>query len=480
MKKLLYPVILGIACLSFISVLLLLSDSSSFPVIPDIQEEDRPQEESELQKEDYRLLSTTEYDTVFLSMYPIDTYREEDYAYYRGMTLFKGAFCIPSVSVLEDYMQRIADSGNTVTTYYLGIRPELTDPQKLQKLLAQYPGVTFEIILPYLSSEYWQGLSQEDYEQLLSSYRNFLLAIPKISEANFYFFGHQEWLIANPGNYLEDGQLSEDISRTIMTYSDRDHGSLVTSKNAADIADALAGLTGSLRTAPPAYPDLSEYCVVFFGDSVIGNFTDSTSIPGVVAGLTGAETYNCGYGGNSAAMNPDSPISLPGIVDAFFQKDLTLLPEGIQVHDGVASYLENASADKKLCFVINYGLNDYFNGYPIASEDPYDITTYCGAVRSAVATIRENAPSAQIILCTPTFTAAFENGMEPHGEEGNVLFDYVTAILSLSRELQTDVLDSYHELGITPRNENQHLADKIHPNSACRFRIGALISRLIR
>lgn len=478
MKKLLYPALCGIACISFISVSLLLWGPSAFPDTPGMQE-NSPQEESALQEEDYLRLSSTEYDTAFLSMYPIDTYREEDYAYYRGMTLFKGAFCIPSVSVLKDYMQRIADSGNTVTTYYLGIRPELTDPRELQKLLRQYPGVTFEIILPYLSAGYWQGLSQEDYEKLLASYRAFLLAIPKISEANFYFFGHQEWLIANPANYLEDGQLSEDIARTVMTYSDRDHGSLVTKKNAASIADALAGLTASLRTDPPAYADLSGYCVVFFGDSVIGNFTDSTSIPGVVAGLTGAETYNCGYGGNSAALGPESTISLPGIVDAFFLGDLALLPDGTQVYDGTAAYLENAPSGKELCFVINYGLNDYFDGFPIESEDPYDITTYCGAVRSAVSTIRENAPSARIILCTPNFTSAFDNGTEPHGEQGTVLFDYVTAILDLSGELQTDVLDSYHELGITPKNESQHLADRIHPNTACRFRIGALLSRLI-
>lgn len=475
-----FPVVCGIVFLIILFVFLILSNPSAFRSTPDIQEEVWTQENREQQKEDYRLLSTTEYDTVFLSMYPIDTFREEDYAYYRGMTIYKAACCIPSFSVLEDYMQHIADSGNTVTTYYLGIRPELTDPKELRKLLKQYPDATFEIILPYPSSEYWQSLSQEDYEKEMTTYRDFLRAAPRISEANIYFFGSQEWLIANPGNYLENGQINEDVSRTLLTHSDREHGYLITSKNASHFADALATLTAALRTAPPTYADLSEYCVIFFGDSVIGNYTDSTSIPGVVAGLTGAEAYNCGYGGHSAALGPNSFISLPGIVDAFFQRDLTLLPDDTQVYDGVASYLENASADKELCFVINYGLNDYFSGYPIESDDPYDIVTYCGAIRSAVANIRKNAPSAHIILCTPTFTAAFDNGMEPHGEEGNVLFDYVNAILDLSRELQTDALDTYHELGITPANENQHLIDQIHPNAACRFRIGSLISRMLQ
>lgn len=431
-----------------------------------------------LKKEDYRLISTMEYDTVFLSMYPIDTYREEYYSYYRAMTLFKSSYCIPSFSVLKDYMRRIDRSDNAVTTAYLGIRPELVDIDKLQEFLTRHPGITFEIVLSYPSSEYWQSLSQKDYDRTIAAFRDFLMTVPNISEANFYFFGAEEWLIANPANYQDRWLVNTDIARTLMTHSDRDHGYLITAENAAGSADRLAELTESLRAAPPKYPDLSDRCVVFFGDSVIGNYTDSTSIPGVVAGLTGAEVYNCGYGGNSAALGPDMSISLPGIADAFFQEDLSRLPYDTQVYIGISDYLKNTSFEKQTCFVINYGLNDYFCGYPLSAENPYDIATYCGAVRSAVAIIRDNQPDAQIILCTPNFIAAFEDGTEPH--EGFVLIDYVNAVLSLSKELETDVLDNYHELGITHENQGQHLADQVHPNFAARYLIGSRLSGLIR
>lgn len=434
---------------------------------------------SESQKYDYRQIASTEYDTVFLSMYPIDTFREEDYAYYRGMTLLKSTFCIPSLSVMKDYMRQISESGNHVTTAYLGIKPESVDPGKLQKLLELYPDITFEIVLAYPSARYWQNLSQRDYERTLSAFCGFLTAAPEIPNASFYFYGSEEWLIANPGNYLEDWLVNEDIAGMITTHSDSGHGYLVTAENAADTARALTELTGTLRSAPAVYPDLSDHCIVFFGDSVIGNSTDSTSIPGVVSGLTKAEIYNCGYGGNSAAMTPDIPISLPGIVDAFFRQDLSSLPPDTQVYRGMSAYLDNSPSGKKLCFVINYGLNDYFSGYPVSSEDPYDITSYSGALRTAVAAIRENAPDARIILCTPNFSAIFENGTEPHGVEGSVLTDYVDALLALSQELQTDVLDNYHDLGITPENQGQYLADQVHPNNFCRFLIGSALSRLI-
>lgn len=435
---------------------------------------------NELQRADYQQIASMQYDSVFLSMYPIDTYREEDFSYFRGMTLFKASYCIPSFSVLKNYLRHLSSSGNQITTAYLGIRPDLTDPRKLQKLLSGYPDITFEIMLAYPSSEYWKALTQKEYEDTLAAYLDFFSAAPEIPEANFYCFGTQEWLTANPGNYQDDWSVNENVARTLMAYSDRDHGFLITAENSSACAEALTTLTFSLRSAPAAYPDLSNRCVVFFGDSVIGNYTDSTSIPGVVSGLTGAEVYNCGYGGNSAAMMPGLLISLPGIIEAFFQGDLSVLPEETQVYAGISSYLENASPDRQICFVINYGLNDYFSGYPISSEEPYNIATYSGAVRTAVKLIREYEPDAQIILCTPNFSSVFDNGTEPHGTDGLVLTDYVNAVLSLSEELQTDVLDNYHDLGITPENEGQYLADQVHPNDTCRFLIGSNLSRMIR
>lgn len=427
---------------------------------------------SRLQRLDYQRIADTAYDTVFLSMYPIDTYREEDYAYFRGMTLFKSSYCIPSLSVLKDYMRHIADSGNQVTTAYLGIKPELTDPERLRELLGRYPDITFEIVLPYPSADYWRALSREDYEQELSAYCNFLTSVPEIQEANFYFFGAREWLIANPGNYVGHWSANEEISQMLMAYSDRDHGALVTAENAAAWAQALTSLTYALRESPQVYPDLSGQCIVFFGDSVIGNYTGSASIPGVVSGLTGAAVYNCGHGGDSATL-------APATIDAFFREDLSAFPEDSQPYAGTAAYLESRPTDGQPCFVINYGLNDYFSGIPMSSEDPYDTATYCGALRTAVKLIRENAPGARVILCTPNFSSAFQNGTEPHGTDGLVLEDYVDALLSLAEELDTDVLDNYHSLGITPANEGQYLADQVHPNEACRFLIGSNLAQLL-
>lgn len=433
-----------------------------------------------LQRQDYQMISSTAFDTAFLSMYPTDSYHEEDFLYFRAMTLFRASYCIPGKSALDGYMKRIAKSGNTVHTVYLGIRPDRISPKELLAVTSLYPSVTFEAILAYPSAEYWRQLTPEEYESLLRSYHDFLSAAPDLAGVNLYLYASKEWLIANPANYRDLWQLNEDLSKTVMLNSDRDHSYLVTAANAPLLADELALVTEKLRDFPPSHPDLSDSCIVFFGDSVIGNYTDSASIPGVVSGLTGALSYNCGYGGNTAASHSDIPVSLPGIVDAFLRADLSAIPREYQVYQGLSSFLENPpAADKSMCFVINYGLNDYFRGLPVSSQDPFDTATYCGAVRTAVQSLRSAYPQAQIILCTPTFSSRFQDGTELHSDAGGRLSDYADAIISLSEELDTLVLDNYYGLGITHDNQGAYLEDQVHPNADCRYKIGCRLTELI-
>lgn len=420
------------------------------------------------QREDFQRISSQKYDTVFLSMYPLDYYAEEDYSYYRAMDILKASYCFPKVSKFRQYMNQIEKSQNQVHTVYLGIRPDLINAKDLVSFIALWPDRNFEVILSYPSADYWRSLSAHSYESALAKYTELLLAAPTVPNAGFYFIGSQEWLIANPANYETEFTANPSVTKTIMLNSDCNHQYLVTESNAQSFADSLANLTADLR-AGREYPDLSEYCVVFWGDSVIGSYNDSASIPGVFSGLTGATVFNCGYGGNSAAMGSEQQITLPGIADAFFAGDLTVLPEREQVYAGTADYLKQSPAAKKNCYVISYGLNDYFNGYPISSADPYDTATYSGALRTSVDTIRANDPEARIVLCTPNRIGLFESGTEPHGVSGNVLEDYADAVIDLADELKTDVLDNYTMLGITPENWAQYLEDGVHPNSSCRF-----------
>lgn len=424
------------------------------------------------QREDYRRIASEVYDSVFLSTYPVPGLENEDFIHYLGTNTLVASYSIPSKKVLEDYVARIAQSGNVIGKIYLGVRPDLISSEDVMALSAAYPGVVFDIFLSYPSLDYWCRLSDTDCHELLYAYGDFITDLILEERIRLYSLGSSEWLIANPHNYESDFSVQPSIARKVLLlpYTGQDY--LLTADNAAAFLDNLTLLVTGERSTPSVYPDYSDRAVVFFGDSVIGNYTDSTSIPGVVSGLTGATVYNCGYGGNSAALWSDIPISLPGIVRALADGDVSSVPTDAQAYAGIGAYLESPPTGKALSFVISYGLNDYFLGLPLSGPDPYDITTYTGAIRTAVDTLQSNFPEAQIILMTPTFCTYFNNGTEKQSEAGGVLTDYVDAVLSLGEELSVTVMDNYRELGINIQNSSEYLGDGCHPKESGCYLIG--------
>ena len=436
----------------------------------------RPSKE---EKADLKLLSEAEYDSVLLSMFPTDNFEEGDFAYYRGMTLVKTSYSIPDYNTLKTYMNRIAKSGNTIHTIYLGVKPNQLSSKELLSLLQKYPNVTWEIILAYPSLHYWKQLSDEAVLSTLQAYRDFSTELIETAMPNLhlYSFCAAEWLISNPYNYAEEFLATQDISRTIMLHADADHAYLLTSENTVNVFDSLTRLVTSQRTSPTVYPDLSDWDIVFFGDSIIGNYNDSTSIPEVVSALTNAHVYNCGQGGTSAAYNVTGEASLTEMTDAFIRKDTANFSSDSQAFKGLNSYYQSGSPDRQLCFVLHYGLNDYYCGLPVTTSDPYDITSFSGALRTSISRLKEAYPNACILLSAPNYTSYHSNGTEIQTEAGGVVTDYVNAVLAIAAENNCLVLNNYTEAGINAENHTVYLSDGCHPNERGRFIVGSLMAQ---
>lgn len=434
--------------------------------------------QSLIQCRDFQRISYEVYDTVFLSMFPIDNYKEADFSYYRGLTVLKTDNILQDSSDLERYFNHIAETDNPVSTAYLGIYPERVTVAEISELARNYPSISFEILLFAPSAAYWQKLSEEEYSKNMNAYQEFLTDAGQCSDAKFFFLSAESWLINNPANYIDDISLNEDITLNILKQTFCDRLYQITADNSNELAQKMNREITIVREYATAYPDFAQYEIIFWGDSVIGNYTDSTSIPGVVNGLTGATVYNCGYSGNSASLGPETSVSLPGIVKAFFEKDLSEIPTETQIYEGFLSYINAPHIDKKTCYVIHYGINDYFRGHPISSDDPLDITTYAGAIRNAVACIKENSPDSQIILCTPIYCGYATD--EPD-EPGVIhLQEYVDAVFTLAEELDVDVLDNFYAMGVNSSNYEEYLLDMVHPNEKCRFMIAQKVIESIR
>ena len=214
--------------------------------------------------------------------------------------------------------------------------------------------------------------------------------------------------------------------------------------------------------------------LVFMGDSIFDAHRDGTGIPYLTAVQCDADVYNLAIGGTAAALDDGEPAEnenwsswcLVGMVKALKGEVPTSVFEGTNAK----AVLDTPGVDfsETDYFIIEYGVNDFFEGIPLDdSGTAFNLYTYVGALRYAVVNLRELAPDATIILCSPHYCQFFKNNQ--YIGDGNVLsnahgtlFNYKGKCLYVVREQQTEQLDAYFDLGIDGYTAKEYLEDGIH------------------
>ena len=112
---------------------------------------------------DMKRIHTEEYDTLFMSMYSTEFYKESDFMYYRAMDTLRTDYCIPNGKLVRWYFDKVKASGNLVEHVYLGVDPERTSKEDIVLLLQENPDTFFEVVLPYPSIEYWTDMKEEKF-----------------------------------------------------------------------------------------------------------------------------------------------------------------------------------------------------------------------------------------------------------------------------------------------------------------------------
>lgn len=422
-----------------------------------------------------KILKESEYNCVFLSMFPIDTFREEDFSHYRADDVLLLKYEIPSYQILKRYVKDVKLSGNEMHSVYLGIDPRKVSAKQILELHDAFPEVTFEVFPAYRRLSDW--MNDWRFEK---TYNAYLDLTEKLLDQNFihvYSFFAQEWLIADDANYVKGTLLTEQVAGKVYVYADVAHHCIFTKQNIANVFHSFNRLLVDAKENGYKFPDFSSWDVVMFGDSIIGNYVEHDSIPGLLSAMTGARTYNCGWGGASASGTEAS--SGNNVINAYLTKDLSSIPVDVAARDGIQKRLEdeaNASG-QKLLFVLHYGINDYLNGRPLDNEkDPLDAETFCGAMRKMIETLRENRPDAKILLIAPNTITCFENGSRVLSETGAPFSDYADAVLRIGLEYGLPVQDDYHDV-ISAEIAADYLGDQVHPNEYGRY---LLTKELIR
>lgn len=437
-------------------------------------------------REDLQKIASEEYQAVYLSMYEPDAFSEETFHYYIGTEAVKCTYRSRSFSDVSKYLDAAFASGNEITRVYLGLDSlklwnscyrnmevwNRTLEEKIAPYIASHPDTKFKIIFSHPSLEYWAKISPEKRSLFAATCQTLTGYFYKFPNVFTYFPGGEEWVISNPDNYSNSQETTDAMEQHLFLMAQAD-AFQITPDNSASIFHEFENTVNAYLSSPNQYPNLSDWSIVFFGDSIMGNYEGSLSIPGVISGLSNAHTYNCATGGTHASVKSADILSFPNAAELFIRQEPSLIPGDSPYPASLDNYLREFSPDRKLCFVIHYGLNDYFGGYkPENTEAPYDPTTYSGALRTGIKTLQEAYPDALIIVDTPNFITTFDNGTSPTGEKGHVLTDYVDAALKVSVEMNVLCFDTYTALGIDEANAHDYLADQCHLNEKGRFLFG--------
>ncbi|MDR0948330.1 MAG: SGNH/GDSL hydrolase family protein [Lachnospiraceae bacterium] len=433
------------------------------------------------------------YRGVYLTMFPPESYSEEILTDYMGIESVTVAHRFTDIAQLRSFVIENATMWDTVEYAYLGIDflKELEDANwDIQQTLKNFQTFTvfsvvahsdivFHFLYAYPPLSEWARLSEDHQDLLFQAYEQSFEILLSYSNTRVFFPGDQEWLIRNPANHDVDGIYNAEVARLIFAqvafHTGMTQGMyMVDRENGDDKLDEIRGLLTKYAN-DPAYIDLHKMKIVFFGDSIIGNYRGSTSIPNVVSAFSGAQVYNCAKGGMAASSSDNSVLSFPETLDKLFDGSVAMLPQEEAAYQTMLQFRKDTKhfkAYRNICFVISFGLNDYFGGHPVTSSDSTDDASYYGALNLGVQKLMDKYPGATVIVLSPTYISTFSEGNEVMSEVGGTLREYRARAIQVALENDAIYCDLYTLLKINEENAQNFIPDGTHLNEPGRFQAG--------
>lgn len=231
--------------------------------------------------------------------------------------------------------------------------------------------------------------------------------------------------------------------------------------------------------------------LVFLGDSIFDNNRDGTGVPYLTSVQCDADVYNLAIAGTTATVDQTEPTGnenwssrgMMGVVKAMQKVIPTDIFEGTQAK----GILDNPNVDfsKTDYFILEYGINDYFEGRPISDlNKPNSVYNYVGAWRCAISELRNLAPDCTIVICPPHYCLFF-NGDRYVGDSNmtdkgfGTLRDYMEMCEYVAGEQNTLFLNTYYDLGINGYTTDEYLEDGIHLTAKGRQVYADALAKLI-
>lgn len=210
---------------------------------------------------------------------------------------------------------------------------------------------------------------------------------------------------------------------------------------------------------------------VCFGDSIWDNRRDETGIAALVGEKIHANIINMGISGSSASKR----TNLAENAESWNGRCFTEVVDYITGGEG-NEYLSEEQERIGLLdvdyhsvdyFLIAYGINDYYTAVNRESEDPYDVYSYAGALRTGIEKLQETYPEAEIIVLSPTYTQMYSYGeivADSHELDygGGTGTDYLETARKVAQECGVTFFDMYKPLSVNQYNGPRILSDATH------------------
>ena len=409
---------------------------------------------SELLKKDNDLshIYSEEYTCVSLSMWDQSALTSDWYELYFAKNILYTDYSFNDPEELHEYFEALASAEADIETVYISLDPyalyngyymsiyydaeSLTYEEYINeylfKWIEDYPEVDFHFFLPTLSVSYWEGLSDEEFNEIFANWYTFLMYLRWWSNVSVSYMGDVEWLAANNSNFESKYVLNDEVYKKEYLYLYAYSEYKITPPELVDSETKILELVADKRDGKYDIKGLEGKKLAFYGDSIFAYVGGSISIPGIIADMTGANTYTFAIGGTDAAIKENSFVSLAGS-GAGADAD---------------SFEAEVTADDEVYFIIEYGTNDYYENIPVKD--------YKAALLKGAKTLMNKYPNSHIVFVSPYETII-------QYEDVNIS-EYVDAMEEAASELDATFVNLYTDLGITADNMSDYLIDGTHPD----------------
>lgn len=237
--------------------------------------------------------------------------------------------------------------------------------------------------------------------------------------------------------------------------------------------------------------------ILCLGSNVLTDETGRNGFTSLLAKKTDATVYNGGFpdstiGSKNSSYNPSYPrdnFNLAYVAKSICSKDFSLMESAASVEedsrymDGVET-LKSIDYDKVDIIALVYDASDYLERIPADNpNDPYELSTYTGSLRTALQSIQETYPYIRIFVMSHTFAQSIdENGNYQNGgstDLGNgALPHYLLKEVDVSISYGVSIIDNFYGT-INEDNYLDYMTDYLHLNDAGREAMSDRLAEVI-